>query len=55
MNKRMAAGWFVALCLVLAGLLLGQIITPIIGGIIFAFALVLLGVASRGFSKTNDS
>jgi hypothetical protein len=51
----MAALLFVAICLTLAFLLVTQIITPLVGGLLFAMALALFGVMSRGFTKTTPS
>jgi len=40
-----------AVCVVLAVLLLTRSITPILSGTVFAIALVVLGVLSAGFRK----
>lgn len=48
--KRQTAGFlFLCVCVALAVLLLTDAITPLVSGEIFAVALVLLGVLSRGF------
>lgn len=51
MNSKPAVAIFLGVCLVLAGLLLFQAITPIVSGAIFAIALVLLGGSSKGFRR----
>ena len=51
MNKRTAAMIFLVVCLVLALLLLSGAISPLLGGGVFALALVVLGVFSRGFTN----
>jgi hypothetical protein len=51
MNAKPAVAIFLGVCIVLAGLLLAQIISPIVSGAIFAVALVLLGGLSKGFRK----
>jgi hypothetical protein len=51
MNRKTAAFIFVGICVVLAVLLLFGIIGPMVGGSVFAIALVLLGGASSGFRK----
>jgi hypothetical protein len=42
---------FVGVCLVLVVLLLFQVVSPMVGGALFAVALVVLGGLSRGFKK----
>ena len=50
--KRQTAGLlFLCVCFVLAVLLLTDAITPLVSGEIFAVALALLGVLSRGFRR----
>jgi hypothetical protein len=51
MNKKKAKISFLAACVVLAVLLLVGTITPLVGGAIFAVALVLFGGLSRGFKN----
>lgn len=51
MNKKTANLFFVGICIVLAILLLMDRISPLVSGCIFAVALVVLGLASRGFRK----
>ena len=53
MNRKTASLTFLAICLVLAILLIAKIITPLVGGIIFAIALASFGVISRGFTTDN--
>lgn len=55
MKRKTAALSFLAICLALAILLLTNTISPMVGGILFAIALVLFGVASRGFTTGNAS
>ena len=51
MDRRIAGFLFLGICMVLAILLLIKAITPLISGVIFAIALVLFGIFSRGFRK----
>jgi hypothetical protein len=51
MNGKKAGIFFLGACLILAILLLMQVLTPIVGGIIFAVALVAFGVPSNSFRK----
>jgi hypothetical protein len=51
MNKKTAGLLFAGVCIVLAILLLAHSIKPIIGGVLFAFALVILGILSKGFRR----
>jgi len=51
MDRKLALGLFLATCIILAILLITQAITPIVGGILFAITLVVLGGLSRGFRK----
>jgi hypothetical protein len=51
MNKRTANLLFVGTCFILAILLLMDRITPLVSGCIFALALAILGIASRGVKK----
>ena len=44
MNGKKARIFFVGTCLILAILLLTQVLTPIVGGIIFTVALIAFGV-----------
>jgi len=58
MNKKRASLIFLGVCIVLGILLLTKTITPFVGGSIFAAALIVFGVMSRGFTKgsqKNDS
>ncbi len=43
MSRDLALGLFLGACVLLAILLITRIITPLIGGIVFAVALVLFG------------
>jgi len=51
MNGKKARLFFVGTCLILAILMLTQVLTPIVGGIIFVVALVTFGAPSNGFRK----
>jgi hypothetical protein len=51
MKAKPAIAIFICVCLVLVTLLLFQFISPIVGGTIFAIALVVLGSLSKGFKK----
>ena len=51
MNRKTALVSFLGVCIILALLLLTQTITPIVGGLLFAIALVVFGFLSRGFTK----
>jgi hypothetical protein len=51
MKGKIALWLFLAVCVVLAILLIAQVITPIIGAVIFALALVFLGGSSKGFKR----
>jgi hypothetical protein len=51
MNRRIAGFSFLGACIILAALLLTQVVTPIVGAIIFAVALVAFGAPSKGFRK----
>jgi hypothetical protein len=52
-DRKLALSLFLATCIVLAILLIMQLITPVISGLIFAIALILFGGLSRGFRKEN--
>ena len=54
MNARTAVLSFLAVCIVLVILLLTETITPVVGGSLFAAALVIVGIASRGFTRANQ-
>ena len=49
MSRTVALALFLPVCLTLALLLLTQVISVILGTIVFAVALALFGVLSRGF------
>lgn len=49
MSRKIAVYSFLVTCLLLAVLLLTKVITPLLSGIIFAVALVVFGITSRGF------
>ncbi len=51
MNGRTAGLVFLGVCVILALLLLTRSIRPVLSSAIFAIALVVLGVLSRGFRK----
>ncbi|MBP1694077.1 MAG: hypothetical protein H6Q37_1960 [Chloroflexi bacterium] len=42
---------FLGVCIVLAALLFAKVLTPIVSGILFAAALVFLGLLSGGFRR----
>jgi hypothetical protein len=52
MNRRTAGFIFAGICIGLALLLVAKLITPLVGGILFAVALVALGLLSGGFRRT---
>ena len=52
MKGRTAGMIFLGFCIVLAALLLLHVIGPTTSGAAFAVALVVLGVASKGFKQT---
>ena len=54
MNARIALAFFLSICLLLAVLLLSGMITPIVSGIAFALALVVLGGGSGGFRRNSS-
>jgi hypothetical protein len=49
MTGKRAAGVLVIVCLGLTVLEVTKLITPIVTGVVFALALVILGVLSGGF------
>ncbi len=51
MSRNLALGLYLGACVVLAVLLLTGSITTIVGGIIFAVALVVFGGLSNGFRR----
>jgi len=51
MNGKMAGILFLATCVILGILLLTQVVTPIVGAIIFAVALVAFRMLSKGFRR----
>ncbi len=51
MNGKTARVFFVGACVILAILLLKQVVTTTVGGLIFVAALVVFGVPSKGFRK----
>ena len=52
MKGKPARLMFLGVCAVLAILLLTRIITPVIGSLIFAVALIVFGGLSGGFRRT---
>jgi len=52
MNRRTAGLLFLGVCIILAALLLTQRITPVASAAVFAVALVLFGLLSRGFRRS---
>jgi hypothetical protein len=51
MNRKTAVLLFLGICVALAALLVMGMITPFIGGAIFAVALVMFGGLSKGFRR----
>jgi hypothetical protein len=51
MNRKLAVYIFIGICVVLAILLLVGALKPLVSGVIFAVALVTLGLLSGGFRK----
>ncbi len=51
MSRKIAGILFLAVCIVLAVFLITKLISPIVSSAIFAVALVVFGVLSRGFTK----
>lgn len=54
MNRKYAGLSFLCVCIALAILLLTKTISSITSGIIFAIALVLFGVLSKGFKNNKN-
>lgn len=55
MNARAAILVFLAVCIILAVLLLTDTITSVVAGSLFAAALVIVGIASRGFTRMKHT
>ena len=53
MTRELALSLFLGTCLLLAILLITQVITPVVSGIIFSLALVVFGGLSNGFRKRS--
>jgi uncharacterized membrane protein len=51
MKGKTAGFLFLAVCVILAVLLLTSAITPVVSGTVFAFVLAALGIMSRGFRR----
>ena len=51
MKGKTAGLLFLAVCVILAVLLLTSAIEPPVSGIVFAVVLAVLGITSRGFMK----
>jgi len=51
MKRNTAILLFLASCIIIAVLLITRLITPIVGGTLFAVVLILFGLLSRGFTK----
>jgi hypothetical protein len=51
MKGSLAGLLFLVVCIVLAALLLAHVIKPVVSGAIFAIALVVFGIVSRGFRR----
>ncbi|NHZ87110.1 MAG: hypothetical protein GWP19_14760 [Planctomycetia bacterium] len=54
MKKKPAGLLFLAICIVLAILLLTKTISILVSGSIFALALIILGIASKGFTNKDN-
>ena len=54
MKQKSAGLLFLAICIVLAILLLTKTISSTVSGSIFALALIILGGASKGFTNKNS-
>jgi hypothetical protein len=54
MNGKSAAYILVGICLILAVLMLAEVIEIILGAIIFAVALVVLGIVSKNFRNKKQ-
>jgi len=55
MNRKSSSLIFLGVCIILALLLLTHSISSTTSGIIFAIALVLFGILSKGFRGDNKS
>ena len=55
MKRIYAIGSFLCVCMVITILLLTNIITSIVSGVIFAIALVVFGGLSKGFRGNGGS
>jgi len=53
MNVRTARSLFLAVCIIIVILLLTEVITPVVSGALFAAALLVIGIASRGFTRAR--
>ena len=51
MSRKSAVIAFLGICILLAILLLTKTIGPLVSGVVFAVALVVFGLLSRGFTK----
>ena len=51
MKRRFALSLFLVTCILLAFLLWMKLVTPLVGGALFAIALVAFGGLSRGFTR----
>ena len=54
MKRKTAGILFLAICVVLAILLLTKTISSTVSGSIFALALIILGSVSKGFTNKNS-
>ncbi len=52
MNRRLAVGLFLGVCVALSALLLTHVIRPVQSSAVFAVALAGFGLLSRGFTKS---
>ncbi len=51
MKANKARLYLLGLCLILSGMLLMKLITPVYSGIIFAAGLIIFGLLSNGFRR----
>ena len=54
MKGSLAGLLFLGVCIGLSALLLAHVIKPVVSGALFAIALVVLGLLSRGFRRPAE-
>jgi hypothetical protein len=54
MKGSLAGLLFLGVCVALAALLLAHVIRPVVSGAVFAIALVVFGLLSRGFRRPAE-